>query len=244
MLFYSCRARGHFSDPSSGQRLLHPRTSPCGRERSLIPDLQPHTGSPTAAVPTEEVSSFSKATAEASRCVFPLPPPAPSVRGESPSRQLPLRWLGRGSQGWMRPSPPHPDGIHARTSTLWNQHVPALGSHGSIPPQPLSGAAAAYSMGSFPGCPLAPGGGRWGEPCPGPQDLPLQRSHCEGHPQPRACPEGKSSSMTPCPFCPMSVEQQEPTPSLRGTIYIPTELESIPSHTMGSTELCPLRAVR
>lgn len=97
MLFYSCRARGHFPDPSSGQHLLHPRTSPSGREESLIADLQAHTGGPTA-VPTE-VSPFPKATAEASRCVFPLPPPAPSVQGESASQQLPLLFhrLGRGS---------------------------------------------------------------------------------------------------------------------------------------------------
>lgn len=40
---------------------------------------------------------------------------------------------------------PHPYRICARrTSTLWNQHVPVLGSHGSIPPQTLSGAAPAF----------------------------------------------------------------------------------------------------
>lgn len=159
MFFYSCRARGHLPDSSSGQCLLHPRTSPSGREESLIADLQAGTGSPTAAVPTEEASPFSTATAEASRCVFPLPPPAPSVQGESASQQLPLHWLGGGSRGWTRPSPLIPTGSvpggHQPSGTSTSLCLAATGPSPCRPSleQPLR------SMGAFPGCPLAPGGG-------------------------------------------------------------------------------------
>lgn len=133
MLFYSCRARGHFPAPSSGQRLLQPRSSPSGREGSLIPDLHAHSGSPTAAVPTEQVSPFSKATAEASRCVFPLPPPAPSVRGESASRRL-----GRGSRQWMRSSALIP------TDALEPARPQCSAATGPSPRRRLSGAAPAF----------------------------------------------------------------------------------------------------
>lgn len=232
MLFYSCRARGHFPDPSSGQCLLHPRTSPSGREQFLIADLQAHTGSPTAAVPTE-VSPFSKATAELSRCVFPLPPPAPLVQGESASQQLPLHRLGRGSGGCMRPSPLIPMGSvpggHQPSGTSTSQCLAATGPSPRRPSleQPL------HSMGSFPGCPLAPGGSWWDESPPGPQHLPLQRCHCQGHPQPQACPEGKSSSMTLLPIL----------PHLCGAPYHShgARIPSIPHG--GGTELCPLQAV-
>lgn len=57
---------------------------------------------------------------------------------------------------------PHPYGICARrTSTLWDQHVLVLGSHGPAPLQTLSGAAPAFRE-VFSWLPPAPGGGWWG----------------------------------------------------------------------------------
>lgn len=71
-------------------------------------------------------------------------------------------------------------------------------------------------------------------PPPGPQHLPLQRCHCQGHPQPQACPEGKGSSMTLLSILPHLCG----APCHSHGARIPSI-----AHRGGGTELCPLQAV-
>lgn len=240
MLFYSW---GHFPDPSSHQRLLYPRTSPVGREQS--PSL---TFSPTPATPIpspfplclakKKVSSFAKATAEASRCVFPLPQPAPSVRGGQRARGSPS--AGRG-EALGDGCDPHPLTIYVGfnpcqedTHPLETAHPSAqqLGLRHPPPPADPLWSSPPFSVGSFSCCRPPPPSSRRGVvgralprttgppsaalPVRGSPPAPGLPPRC--HPlivsPPPSVPVGKISSIPLSSSCPMSVGQQEPTPSL------------------------------